>query len=235
MHAPALMTLPAPPLPSAEAEGDLSPGVAGLVMKEVLSNDFTIASYVHTTTQDAIRVSWTNAYTAFPGVPASRRRVEATFATDLALGDWSYLTNQVPRFPNLTSAASVDFRIPSALLPPGAGSSGFFGFAPWLDPDLDTLGTLEELLIYRTDPFRRDTDGDSFSDGDEVRVGEGSVRSCGRELPDGALPRVVSRRLSGRPCGGDERGRVRFARPRRSGRLEPVLHGRRLPGCGRLQ
>ena len=171
MHAPALMTLPAPPLPSAEAEGDLSPSVAGLVMKEVLSNDFTIASYVHTTMQDAIRVSWTNAYTAFPGVPASRRRVEATFATDLALGDWSYLTNQVPRFPNLTSAASVDFRIPSALLPPGAGSSGFFGFAPWADPDLDFLGTLEELLIYRTDPFRRDTDGDSFSDGDEVREG----------------------------------------------------------------
>ena len=29
-------------------------------MKEVFSNDFTIASYVHTTTQDAIRVFWTN-------------------------------------------------------------------------------------------------------------------------------------------------------------------------------
>lgn len=64
MHAPVLLTLPAPSLPSAEAEGDSSPDVAGLVMTEVLSNDFTIASYVHTTTQDAIRVSWTNAYTA---------------------------------------------------------------------------------------------------------------------------------------------------------------------------
>jgi len=40
-----------------------------------------------------------------------------------------------------------------------------------IDSDFDGLFDREEVRVYKTDPLNKDTDGDSFLDGDEVRAG----------------------------------------------------------------
>lgn len=39
------------------------------------------------------------------------------------------------------------------------------------DPDFDGISTLQETDFYQTDPYKADTDGDGYSDGDEVAAG----------------------------------------------------------------
>jgi len=44
-------------------------------------------------------------------------------------------------------------------------------FPPWLDLDGDELPDADEVGLYGTDPFNRDSDGDDLSDGFEVQYG----------------------------------------------------------------
>ncbi len=51
------------------------------------------------------------------------------------------------------------------------GDGGNIDLYPFLDIDGDNLTEIEEVLIYFTDPFTADSDGDGFSDYEEIQAG----------------------------------------------------------------
>ena len=51
------------------------------------------------------------------------------------------------------------------------GDGGNVDLYPFLDIDGDNLTEIEEVLIYFTDPFTADSDGDGFSDYEEIQAG----------------------------------------------------------------
>jgi YD repeat-containing protein len=63
------------------------------------------------------------------------------------------------------------------------------------DNDQDGLITIDEILLYGTDPVNPDTDGDGFKDGDEVRAGSNPLDPLSTPadtvpFPGGNLPLV---------------------------------------------
>lgn len=56
----------------------------------------------------------------------------------------------------------------SSLVLPGQGAAAFL---ERIDSDDDKLSDQDESAIYRTNPLNSDTDGDGFSDGDEINSG----------------------------------------------------------------
>lgn len=46
------------------------------------------------------------------------------------------------------------------------------------DPDFDGLSTDEEINTYKSDPYKSDTDGDGYNDGDEVSAGYSPIGSA---------------------------------------------------------
>ena len=51
------------------------------------------------------------------------------------------------------------------------GDDGSIDLYPFIDFDEDSLTEYYEVIIYLTDPFNSDSDGDDYSDGEEIAEG----------------------------------------------------------------
>ena len=192
-----------------------------LVAVRLLSNDFQIASYRHSVSQDVIRLAWTNVALAFPAGPGIGHRVEVAFAKDLASGDWSYLHSE--RISGATFG--VNFSFPTNALPSESENSGFFAFAPYFDSDDDGLSDLEELILYRTSPWNVDSDDDGFTDSEEVVYGWNPTDPADGFLATGRSPEWYILNYPGvfaLTTNADESVSVAFADPDESCLYYPV-------------
>lgn len=82
--------------------------------------------------------------------------------------------------PAFASAAEIPATESSAV---ATGTPEVFDFQSKIDTDADGLPDTWELSIFKTDPMKKDTDGDGFSDGVEIRDGYDPVKPKKALLP----------------------------------------------------